>query len=150
MIYLRSHAKPFPEAARSHRHDHEFLKIQVVFRVASSVQHIHHRNRHRICTDSSQVLIEWKPQRSGCGLCYGHGYCQDGIGPQVGFVLRTVRIDEQMINIPLVQSVFTQKDIGDLGIYIGHCLLHTQPQIAFLAIPQFYCLNSSRRCSRRN
>ena len=134
MIHLYAHAESVPETADSYRHDHKFLKIQGIGRMTSTIQYIHHRNRHDVRPDTAQILVKRYAQSCCRGFCHRHRHRQNGIGSQIGLIFRTVRIDEQMVNVSLIQRIFAKQHIGNLRIDIGNSFLHTKSQKTFLSV----------------
>ena len=54
---LHSHLQSAGERIRTTRHDHEFLNIDIVVRMLTTVEHIHHRYRQYVSVDTTDVLV---------------------------------------------------------------------------------------------
>ena len=150
MIGLRTHLQSFPKTARSHRHDHKFLKINGIVRMTSAVQNIHHRHRQPSRSASSQILIQRYAKCFRRCPRHGKGYTQNRVGSHVFLIRRSIRLPQQMIDLRLIQRIFSDNHIRQHGIDILHSLLDTHTAVAFLPVSQFHRFEFSCGSSGRH
>ncbi len=82
-------------------------------------------------------------QRAGRRLCAGQGYRQDGVSPQIGFIVRAVCLNHQTVNLDLLQSIAAAEQRGQLFVDVFHRMAHAQPKIPGLRVPQFHRLKAA-------
>ena len=106
--------------------------------MGATIHHIHHRYRHLIRTHAAKVAVQGQTRFFGCSPRHGHGHRQHGIGPQAGFVLGAVEIDQRLVQKSLLRGVQTQHGLRDLGIDVFHRLAHPFALVAVrVAVTQF-------------
>ena len=93
--------------------------------------------------NASQILIKRKAHSTGRRFCHRQGSPERGVCPQIGFVVRSVRIHENPVNFNLTERVFSKQGVPQLGIHIFYRLLHAQAKIAGFPISQFHRLKLS-------
>ena len=150
MVDLRTHPKTFFEAARSHRHDHEFLDIYGVVRMSASVHDIHHRHRQTLRVRSPKIRVQRNTKcAGGCtGGC--HGDAQHGIGSKIRFVPRSVKLLHDPVYHGLIEHIDPYNRRRDLRIHMINRKLHSKTAVPRLLIPQFQCFILAGRRTRRN
>ena len=108
----------------------------------AAIDDIHHRHGHRVHARSAIQVGDVCVQRHALGLSgslgSGQGYGKDGVGAQGGFVLGTVEGNHRQVEGFLVSCIFTQQQVADRAIDVGHGLQHALAQVtALVAITQF-------------
>jgi len=63
MKHFRPHAEGFTEIRRAKRHDHEFLKIDVIVGVLAAVEDVHHGHGQVPGIGAAQVAVKRQPHR---------------------------------------------------------------------------------------
>ena len=139
---LGTHADGFFQGLGANRLDHELLDVDVVVGVLTTVDDVHHGQRHGVDTRGAVQLGDVGVQRqalgssSGFGVSQGNG--QDGVGAELGFVLGTVEVDHDLVNSGLVLGIFTQQSLSDRAVYGFDGFQHAFTQeTALVAVTQF-------------
>ena len=142
MEHFRTHAYCFFQGRRANRLNHEFLDVDVVVSVLTTVDDVHHRNRHGVFTRStvqfSDVCIQRQAFSSSC--CFGvrQGHSQDGVCTEVGFVFSTVQIDHDLVDASLIFSIFTQQSLSNWAVNSCNSFQYAfTHETGFVAIAQF-------------
>ena len=113
------------EALCLYRHDHKLLKINLVIRVRTTVQNVHHWNRQNICIHTTDIFIQWHSQLIGRSSCTGQRHCQNRIGTQPGFIRCAIQIDHHGINFILSAHFHTFQGFRNLTVHVLNSLHHT-------------------------
>ena len=135
---LGATAQGFAESSGAYRHDHEFLDIQGVVGVCTTVDHVHHRYRqgHRACT--AQVAVQRQAGVFGGRAGHGHGHGQHGVGAQACFGFGAVQLDQGLVDEGLVRGVQADDGFADCGIDVLYRFEYAFAQVAaFVAVTQF-------------
>ena len=142
MEHFRTHTYGFFQSLSANRLNHELLDVDVVVSVLTTVDDVHHRNRHGVFARStvqfSDVRIQRQAFSSSC--CFGvrQGHSQDGVCTEVGFVFSTVQIDHDLVDASLIFSIFTQDCLSDRAVYRSNSFGYAFTQkTGFVAIAQF-------------
>ena len=94
---LSTHLQGFREAFSPNWLHHKFLYINIVIRVLTTVNNIHHRHRHAVLTwgavNVGYMGIQRNTLINGGGLSGGQRNGENRIGAQCGFVLGAIGID---------------------------------------------------------
>ncbi|MNP13144.1 hypothetical protein D3C76_1054130 [compost metagenome] len=129
-----AHAQGFTEACRTYRLNHELLDVDVVVRVLTAIDDVHHRDRHgqtRLrAVQRSQVLVERNVQRGGSSFRRCQGDRQNRIGTQDRFRISAVQSDHCLVDHSLVQGV---EPYNPLTYRIVHILHGTHHPLALIA-----------------
>ncbi len=124
MENFRTHANRFFHGFRANRLDHEFLDVDVVIGVLTTVDDVHHRQRHREfarrAVQFSNVLIQRHAFRCGCSFGVGQRNRQNRVSAEVGFVFGAVQVDHDFIDVRLIFCIFTQNSFSDRAVYCGY------------------------------
>ena len=65
---LGAHAQTVGKCFRSNGHDHEFLDVNLVVRVRTSVEDVHHRNGQCVCIDTTDIAVQRLTSTFGRGV----------------------------------------------------------------------------------
>ena len=137
MEYLRAHAQGVLPALGPHRHDHELLDVHIVGGVGTAVEDVHHGDGQGLGVDSAQVGIQGQAQTLTGGLGAGQGGPQNGVGAQAALVGGAVQRNQELVDGGLIQDVQADESLGNVFVYMLHCLGHAFAQIASgVAVPQ--------------
>jgi hypothetical protein len=101
---------------RADRHHHEFLEVDVVVGVRSTVQNVHHRSRQSVRTRAAQIAIERDVEARCRSARSGHRDCQDRIRAQAPLVLGTIEFNHLGIEPTLVKPVPIRQSVRNLPI----------------------------------
>ena len=63
--YLDAPAQRIGERFRSHRHDHEFLKVHIVVGVSAAVEDVHHRRGQNVGAGAAEITVERQAECRG-------------------------------------------------------------------------------------
>src|SRR5439155_4198503 len=92
------------------------------------------------CLSSAEVTKERKIFRRGRGMCHCQRNSEQRICAQILLVRGAVKLDQLVVDFPLVARIPAFENRRDLIVNVGGCLLDTfAAEPAFLAIPQFPC-----------
>src|SRR5690606_25316364 len=98
--HFGTHANGFFQGLGANRLDHELLDIDVVVGVLTTVDDVHHGQRHGVDTRGAVQLGDVGVQRHAFGSSgsfgVGQGNSQDGVGAELGFVFGTVEVDHDL------------------------------------------------------
>ena len=119
------------------RHDHEFLNIQIIGGMGTTVQDVHHGQRQGFGVDAAQIFVEGQTQIDRGCTGAGHGDAKHGIGTQVGLGFCTVKVKKRCIDAHLLQAVFSNKGLCDLFIDMFDRFEHTFAVEAIFTIAHF-------------
>ena len=105
--------------------------------MGTAVEDVHHGHGQGLAVHAAHVVVEGHTQALSGGLGHGQGAAQDGVGTQAGLVGGAVQLDHGLVDGHLVQGVHADEALGQLGVHVGHGLLHALAQVAALvAVPQ--------------
>ena len=90
--------------------------------MCAAVKNIHHGNGQAVCVRTAEESVERHAVSLSSGLCGGDGNCQDGVGAEIGLVLRTVSLEHGCIDRIHISSVEADDGVGDDRIYVLNCL----------------------------
>ena len=103
----------------------------------AAVNHVHHRHGHRHRAGTADVAVERQAGIFGGCAGNGHRHGQSGVGAQAAFVVGTVQIEHDLVDIGLLAGIHTDQRLGDFVVYVLNSLQHTFAQIAaFVAVAQ--------------
>ena len=91
---LYSPAKSFAERTRTHRHYHEFLEIDLVISMCTSIEDIHHGDRKCSCIGAADIAEKRKSQFKCSGFGCSHTNGKHGIGAEVAFIGSAIEFDQ--------------------------------------------------------
>ena len=142
MEHFRTDTYRFFQGFRANRLNHKFLDINVVVSVLTTVDDVHHRQRHREFTRGavqfSDVLIQRHAFSGSSSFSSSQRNSQNRVSAEVGFVFGTVQLDHDFVEVSLVFSVFTQQSLSNRAVYransFGYAFAH---EAGFVAIAQF-------------
>ena len=98
MEYFNTPAQTFAKGWSAYRHDHEFLKIDFIIGMRTTIQDIHHGNGDCAGIGTTDIAIQWQRCLFGSSLGSGHTHCKQGIGTQFTFIGRTIELYHKLIN----------------------------------------------------
>ena len=130
--HLGAHLEGLLPAAGAHRHNHELLNLHVVGGVRAAVEDVHHGDGQGLGVDAADIVIQAGAQGLSGGLGHGQGTAQDGVGAQAALVGSAVQLDHGLVDGHLVQGVHADQALSQLGVHVGHGLLHALAQVAVL------------------
>ena len=134
---LGAHAQAVGERLCAHRHDHEFLDVDLVVGVRATVQDVHHGHGKGACTHTPHVAVQWQSKAIRCGTCGGKADAQNGVRTQVSFVLRAVQFQHGLVDETLVCDVHAHKRLLQFVVHVGHCAFHALAHPSVSAVAQF-------------
>ncbi|GCV37384.1 hypothetical protein ExPUPEC61_01809 [Escherichia coli] len=150
MENFRTHADGFFHSFRANRLNHEFLDINVVVSVLTTVDDVHHRNRHRVFARSAVQFSDVLVQRHTFSSCSSFGvsqrYSQDCVRAEFGFVFGAVQVDHDLVNASLIFSIFANQRLSDRAVYRSNSFGYAFTQeTGFVAIAQFQSFTGTSR-----
>ena len=157
MEYFGAVADGFAKARRPHRDDHELLDVEVVVRVGTAVDHVHHRHRHRHRGRAAEVAVERQARLFGRGLRDRHRDGEHRVRAQARLVLGAVEIDQRAIEEGLLVRVEPHYGLGNFGVDVLAGFQHTFAAIAMTVaggwprvgvVPQLDRFARAGRCAR--
>ena len=104
----------------------------------AAVDDVDHGHGQDLGVDAAQIFVEGQAQvfRGHAGA--GHAGPQHGVGPQAGFVVRAVQINEGIVNLHLAQHVHAREGVGNFAVDVLHGLGHALAAKAFfVAVAHF-------------
>ena len=142
MEHFRTHTYGFFQGFSANRLNHEFLDVDVVISVLTTVDDVHHRNRHGVFARSAVQLSDVFVQRlafrgSGCfGVSQRHS--QNCVRTEVRFVFSTVQVDHDFIDASLIFGVFAKESLSDRAVDSANSFQYAfTHETGFVAIAQF-------------
>ncbi len=128
----------FAEGRSADGQHHELLDVEVVVGVRSPIDDVHHGKRQQIAVDAAEIAVEREFVRVSRGSRTGNAHAQKRIGAKLGFGLRPVEFEQQLIDVALIGRIHSHKFGTDHFIDVVHGVLHAFAHVAlFLAVPQF-------------
>ena len=124
MENLSPAAQTFGKAFRANGHDHKFLNVDGVICVLAAIDDIHHWHRQNTRIGPADIAVERGLHGIGHGLSKGKRDTEGGICAEAGFIFCAVKLDEELINAPLVLGLKAVKRVSNFSI---DCLLYTSP-----------------------
>ena len=98
----------------------------------AAVEDVHHGDGQGLGVDAADIVIQAGAQGLSGGLGHGQGTAQDGVGAQAALVGSAVQLDHGLVDGHLVQGVHADQALSQLGVHVGHGLLHALAQVAVL------------------
>ena len=147
---LRAHAQAVREGLGAHRHHHEFLDVNLVVRVRAAVQDVHHGNGQRPGIHPTHVPVQGLAQAVRSSACHRKAHAENGVGPQIAFVLRAVDFKHGLVNETLVGDVEAHKRFLQFNVDVRNGFLHALAHPSVSAIAKLNGFVDTRRRSRRN
>ena len=123
-------AQGFGKVRGTDGHDHEFLKIDAIVGMLSTVEDIHHRDGDAQCAESAHVGVKRKSGSKSRYPCYGHRHADDGVCAESLFVLGAIKQNHEAVDFGLVCRIHIDKDRSNNFINIGYGLQHAFASIA--------------------
>ena len=150
--HFRTHTHRFFQGFRANRLNHEFLNINVVVCVLTTVDDVHHWYRHGVfawgAVQFSDVLEQWHTFSSSC--CFGvrQGNCQDCVRTEVRFVFSTVQIDHDLVDASLIFGIFANDSLSNRTVNSANRFQYAfAHETGFVAITQFQRFAGTCRCA---
>ena len=151
VVDLGAPAQRLGERLGTHRHDHEFLEVDVVVGMHAAVEDVHHRRGQQVRIRAANVLVERKTGFLGCRASGCQRNAQDGVGAEAALVVRAVKRDHGIVDSALVFGVVADELVGELRVHMVDCSLDALAQIAVLvAVAQLDSLERTRGCTGRD
>ena len=148
---LGHHADALGEGFRAHRHDHEFLEVDLVVGVLAAVDDVGLGDGQNPCVGPADVAIKGQSVRRRRGLGRGQADAEDGVGPELALVRSAVGLDERAIERHLVAGIPANGHLGQRSVDVGHGMGHAFAAVALLvAVPQLDRFVDSRAGPRGN
>ena len=140
------HAQGLAEAVRAHRHHHEFLEIDGVIGMRTTIDDVHHRHRQGAGRGAADIAVKRQAGSISGGLGDGQRNPQNGIGAELCLVGRAVQLDHRLIDGDLVLGLHAGQRIKDIAVdgrhRLGDALAHVT---GLVAIAQFHRLMGAGR-----
>src|SRR5690606_28799383 len=89
-----AHLHGLAERSRANGQDHEFLQIQRVVGVCTTVDDVHHGNRHAHGATATEVTIQGQTRFFSSCTSHSHTGGQDRVGAQTLFAFGTVKFNQ--------------------------------------------------------
>ena len=119
--------------------------------MCSTVDNVHHRNRHSVSVASADIAIEWHVQCFSGSLCRCQRYAEDGVGTEVALCRGTVELKHLHVDSTLIEHAITFERGSDDVVDIVNSLLNALSAVtALVTVAKFECFVLTGRCSRRN
>ena len=148
---FRARAKAFGKRLGADRHHHDFLEIDWIVRMHTTVDDVHHRHRKDPCRGSADVAIERHAERFSRGLGNGERHTENGVGAKPAFVRGAVEIDHGLVDLNLLLGLHAADGVENLTVDRLDSLLHALAEIpALVAIAQFDSFMCARGSARGN
>lgn len=128
---LDAPAHRFAEAGRAHRHDHEFLHVDVVVGVGAAVDDVHHRQREHRLAFSADVAIERHAAGGRRGLGGRERHREDRVRTQSRLGRASVELDHQAVECALVFGGAPDQRPAQLAVDVTDRLGDALAEVAF-------------------
>ena len=140
--HFRTHTNGFFQSLSANRLNHEFLDVDVVVSVLTTVDDVHHRNRHGVFARSavqlSDVLVQRLTFRSSGSFGVSQRDGQDSVRTEVRFVFSTVQVDHDFVDASLIFGIFAQDCLSDRAVYRSNSFQYAfTHETGLVAIAQF-------------
>ena len=122
MVHLGAQAEGLGEGFGTDRGDHEFLHIHAGVSVCATVDDIHHGHGQEVSVRATNVAVERQVGGLGSCLSHSHGHTQDGVGAQLGLVFRAIKLNQGLVDNPLVVGFKADNFIGNVFVDVLHGL----------------------------
>ncbi|BBG30546.1 predicted membrane protein [Zymobacter palmae] len=154
MEYFSAATQGFTEVFSANRLNHEFLDVDVVISVLTTVHDVHHRNRHaefaRLTVQFCNVFVQFNAFVDSSCFSNSQRHCQNGVGAQVFFVFGAVEFEHFGIDCFLVSSVLTDQRVTDFGVDRFNGFQDTFTQVTgFVTVTQLEGFAGTSGCTRR-
>ncbi len=136
MVDLRADAQTFGEGLRADRHDHELLEVDVVVRVDTAVQDVHHRAGHAPGADAADVAVEGQAGLEGCGASGSQADAEDRVGAEVRLVRCAVDGAERAVDRDLVVGLVAEQPVEDRTVDVRDRRGDALAEVALPAVAQ--------------
>ena len=149
MIHLSALLQGFGKTGGRQWCDHKFLHVDTGIRVRATVEDIHHRYRQNVGIRAADIAIERQRCRISGSLGHCHGYAQDRIGAQLGFVLGTIQLQHYCIDQALIISYLASQLISNDFVDVFDRLQNALTQVTRSTIAQLMRFVLTSRSTRR-
>ena len=142
MEHFRTHTNRFFQGFRANWLNHEFLNINVVVCVLTTVDDVHHWYRHGVFARGAVQFSDVLEQRHtfSSRSCFGvrQGNRQDCVRTEVRFVFSTVQIDHDLVDASLIFGIFANDSLSNRTVYSANRFQYAfAHETGFVAITQF-------------
>ena len=143
---LRTITQCFRKIGRTDRQDHEFLDIDAVIGMHTTVDDVHHRYRHGGAV--SEMPEKRLALRQRLRLRRSQRHRKQGVRTEIALVGTTVQLDHLLIERTLIRKRFSEQRSTQYAVHIRNGLSHTLAEIArMVAVPELDGFAGSRRCA---
>ena len=140
------HAQGFLERRCANRHHHEFLKVDGVVGMHTTIDDVHHRHGQRAGRGTTHIAIERHATGISRRLGNGKRHAENSIGTEASLVGRAIQFNHGAVNSDLVFSIHVGQRFKNLAIHGCHGFGNPFAEItALVTIPQLHGFMSTRR-----
>jgi hypothetical protein len=136
--HLGPHPQRLPERGRPQRHDHEFLKIDIIVGMFAPVEDVHHRHGEDAGVGAAQVAVQRQLDAGRRRMSDRQGDAEQRVGAQLPLVRRPVDLQQCFVEKHLLARVHAQDARGDGLVDILHGLEGPLALVSrFVSVAQF-------------
>ena len=117
VVGLGAPAHRLGEGRRADRGDHELLHVHVGVRVRAAVEDVHHRHGKHVRVRAAKVAEKLQAGGVRRRPRHGHRHADDRVRAEPRLARRPVKVDQRLVNEPLVVGLVAEQLILDL---LGH------------------------------
>mmetsp|Transcript_13538 Transcript_13538/g.18732 ORF Transcript_13538/g.18732 Transcript_13538/m.18732 type:complete len:233 (+) Transcript_13538:1029-1727(+) len=125
VVHLATDLHGLAESSSTSRQHHELLESELVASVRTTVDHVegwHGKNQLGVTSQVCVVLVERHALGSSAGLRDSKRDTKDGIGAELGLVLRAIQIKHDLINLSLLSGVLADQSILNQSVDVVYSL----------------------------
>ncbi len=149
--HLGAHADRVTDVGGADRHDHEFLDVDGVIGVLTTVDDVHHRNGQNAGRGAANIAEQRLSGEFGGRLGTGQRDAKDRVRAQTTLVRRAVQFNHHAVDGDLLGYVHADQGFGDFTVHGSDGLKHAFAQItALVAVALFHGFVCTGRGARGN
>ncbi len=150
VVHLGAPAQGLLEGRRTDRRDHELLDVDAGVGVCAAVEDVHHRHRQDVRVRTADVAEQRQRRRVRRGLGHGERNAEDGVGAEPGLVRGAVKVQQRLVDQPLVVGAQPDDRGSDLVEHGLHRLVDALAAVTRAAVAQLHRLVFTGGRARRH
>ena len=148
MKHFNAPAQGFRKRFRANRHNHEFLKVNVVVGMGAAIEDIHHGHGKDICGCAAKITKQRKLVASCHGASSRHGNRENGICAESAFVFCAVEFDHFLIEATLIGGIEVGESVANFAVHILYRFEYALAQITVIVtVAEFDRFMFARGCA---
>ena len=130
--YLSTHTYSLLDACSTNRTNHELLECDRSVRVCTTVNDVHHWERHCVAVATTDVAVQRDVKSLSSSLCCSQRNTEDSVSTELTLCRSTVECKHLLVNGTLVEDAVALESRSDDSIYILNSLQNALAEVTTL------------------